>query len=164
MVDLKGGNQAKVIIMAINTFTASGNIGRDCELRVTPNGKNIAMFPLPVKQGYGEHEKTSWVNCKLFGNAAEKLTPYLTKGARVTVSGEFVLEKWTGQDGAERSAPVIIVRDVDFGGNSSSNGQATSQGQQSNQPQQRSQSSSNHQANQAQYNEPPMDFDDDIPF
>lgn len=149
--------------MPINIFTASGNIGRDCELRVTPNGKNIANFPLPVKQGYGEHEKTSWVNCKIFGNTAEKLTQYLTKGTKVTVSGEFVLEKWTGQDGVERSAPVIIVRDVDFGGNSSSNGQATNQGQQSNQSQQRPQSSSNQQA-APQYNEPPMDFDDDIPF
>lgn len=148
--------------MAINIFTASGNVGRDCELRVTPNGKNIASFPLPVKQGYGEHEKTSWVNCKMFGNTAEKLTPYLTKGTKVTVSGEFVLEKWTGQDGVDRSAPVIIVRDVDFGGNSSSNGQATSQGQQSNQPQQRAQSSSNQQS-APQYNEPTMDFDD-IPF
>lgn len=142
--------------MAINIFTASGNIGRDCELRVTPNGKNIATFPLPVKQGYGDHEKTSWVNCKLFGNTAEKLTQYLTKGTKVTVSGEFVLEKWNAQDGTERSAPVIIVRDVDFGGNSSSNGQANNQGQQ--RPQQNQQQAS------PQYNEPPMDFDDDIPF
>lgn len=142
--------------MAINIFTASGNIGRDCELRVTPNGKSIATFPLPVKQGYGDHEKTSWVSCKLFGNTAEKLTQYLTKGTKVTVSGEFVLEKWNAQDGTERSAPVIIVRDVDFGGNSSSNGQANNQAQQ--RPQQNQQQAS------PQYNEPPMDFDDDIPF
>lgn len=150
--------------MAINIFTASGNIGRDCELLVTPNGKNIATFPLPVKQGYGDHEKTSWVNCKLFGNTAEKLTQYLTKGTKVTVSGEFVLEKWNAQDGTERSAPVIIVRDVDFGGNSSNNGQANNQGQQKPQQQNHQQQQPSHQANQPQYNEPPMDFDDDIPF
>lgn len=138
--------------MAINIFTASGNIGRDCELRVTPNGKNIANFPLPVKQGFGEHEKTSWVNCKLFGNTAEKLTQYLTKGTKVTVSGEFVLEKWTGQDGVERSAPVIIVRDVDL----------SSSGGQQQRPQQRPQQ--NQQQSAPQYNEPPMDFSDDIPF
>lgn len=44
--------------MAINTITASGNLGKDCEQRWTPNGKAVASFSLPVKQGYGEHEKS----------------------------------------------------------------------------------------------------------
>ncbi|MFV0574801.1 MAG: single-stranded DNA-binding protein [Vibrio sp.] len=140
--------------MAINTFTASGNIGRDCEVRYTPNNKAIATFPIPVKQGYGEHEKTSWVDCRMFGGMAEKLPQYLTKGVKVIVSGEFVLEKWTGQDGAERSKPVIIVRDLDFAS--------------SGQPQQSQQSFPRRQENgqQAapQYNDTPMDYSDDIPF
>ncbi|MEY0545123.1 single-stranded DNA-binding protein [Providencia rettgeri] len=139
--------------MAINTITASGNLGKDCEQRWTPNGKAVASFSLPVKQGYGEHEKVSWVICKMFGTKAEKLPEYLTKGTKVTVTGEFVMEEWTNQSGEKKSAPVIIVNQLDFGSN---NNQAGSQ-QPARQPQQPQQ--------QAPQNEPPMNFDDsDIPF
>ncbi|HCT5326471.1 TPA: single-stranded DNA-binding protein [Morganella morganii] len=103
--------------MAINVITVSSNIGKDCEQRWTPAGKAVASFSLPVKQGYGEHEKTSWVICKMFGVKAEKLPEHLKKGTKVTVIGEFVMEEWTDQNGSKRSAPVIIVNQLDFGGN-----------------------------------------------
>ncbi|MEX0398140.1 single-stranded DNA-binding protein [Providencia rettgeri] len=138
--------------MAINTITASGNLGKDCEQRWTPNGKAVAYFSLPVKQGYGEHEKVSWVICKMFGTKAEKLPEYLTKGTKVTVTGEFVMEEWTSQSGEKKSAPVIIVNQLDFGGNSNQAGSQKS-ARQPQQPQQ-----------QATQNEPPMDWDDKIPF
>ncbi|WP_311748286.1 single-stranded DNA-binding protein [Proteus penneri] len=137
--------------MAINTITVSGNLGKDCEQRWTPNGKAIASFSLPVKQGYGEHEKVSWVICKMFGPKAEKLPPHLTKGMKVMVTGEFVMEEWTSQNGEKKSAPVIIVDQLDFGGNSGN--QAGSQ-----KPQQSAQQP------QAQQNEPPQDWDEQIPF
>ncbi|MCW7764464.1 single-stranded DNA-binding protein [Photorhabdus luminescens] len=147
--------------MAINTITASGNLGKDCIQRWTPAGKPIASFSLPVKQGYGEHEKTSWVICKMFGAKAEKLPPYLLKGIKVIVTGEFLMEEWTAQDGSKRSAPVIIVEKLDFGGN----GQGSQQGQQQSPqfsgggvPSRPAQSFA------PQSNEPPMDFEDDIPF
>lgn len=111
--------------MSINVICASGNIGKDAEQRWTPNQKCIASFSLPVRQGYGDREKTSWVKCMLFGAKAEKLPQYLTKGTKVTVTGEFVMEEWTDQNGGKRSQPVIIVMDVDFG--SSGNKQAPQQ-------------------------------------
>ncbi|WP_368871615.1 single-stranded DNA-binding protein [Proteus mirabilis] len=141
--------------MAINTITVSGNLGKDCEQRWTPNGKAVASFSLPVKQGYGEHEKVSWVICKMFGPKAEKLPPHLTKGIKVTVTGEFVMEEWTSQNGEKKSAPVIIVDQLDFGGNGGN--QAGSQKPQN-------QGWGHPQQPQAPQNQPPMDFDDDIPF
>ncbi|MEQ4788502.1 single-stranded DNA-binding protein [Morganella morganii] len=135
--------------MAINVITVSGNLGKDCEQRWTPAGKAVASFSLPVKQGYGEHEKTSWVICKMFGAKAEKLPEHLKKGMKVTITGEFVMEEWTDREGNKRSTPVIIVNQLDFGGN-----QAVSQ----NLPQQQRTQQPPVQ------NEPPMDFDDDIPF
>lgn len=116
--------------MAINTFTASGNIGKDCQVRQTKNGKSIATFSLPVKQGYGDHEKTSWVTCKMFGKRAEGSLPqYLTKGTKVIVTGEFVLEEWQGQNGEQNKMPAIIVNQLDFGGNGQSSGGGYSQQQ-----------------------------------
>ena len=160
--------------MALNVFTASGNIGKDCESRMTQSGKTIASFSLPVKSGYGENEKTSWVTCKLFGVKAEKLPQYLTKGTKVTVSGEFVLEQWE-KDGVKHSMPCVIVNALDFGGskNESSGGQqqggwsqpASAPAQQ--QPAPRQQAPQNQapaqQPAQQQGYATPMDFDD-IPF
>ncbi len=123
--------------MAINVITISGNVGKDAVVRVTPNGKHIATFSLPVKTGYGENEKTSWLQCKLFGAMAEKLSQGIVKGAKVTVSGEFVVEEWTKQDGSQAQTPTILVRDIDLppknAGSSStqrSNGKSTGQSEQ----------------------------------
>lgn len=138
--------------MAINTIIISGNVGKDAVLRVTPNGKHIASFSIPAKTGFGENEKTSWLNCKMFGAMAEKLSVAVVKGAKVTVSGEFVIEEWTRQDGSAAQTPTILVRDIDLPPRGTPGNDKPRQ--------QKPQQSSPAQ----QHNEPPMDFDDDIPF
>lgn len=137
--------------MAINTITISGNVGKDAVLRVTPNGKHIASFSLPAKTGFGENEKTSWLNCKMFGAMAEKLSAAIVKGAKVTVSGEFLVEEWTRQDGTVAQMPTILVRDIDLPPRGTASNDAPRQ-----QPRQ--------QHRPAQSSEPPMNFDDDAPF
>lgn len=159
--------------MAINVFTASGNVGADFEIRFTPAGKAIGSFPLPVKQGWGDNEKTSWVTCKMFGERAQKMESHITKGIKLTVSGSFVLDEWE-HNGTKHSRPVIIVNDIDFGG-SKPQGQNQQQGSYGNN-QQRPQGGSYQQAPQQpqgggqSQQKPPMsepdfdDYSDDIPF
>ena len=100
--------------MSINLCTFSGNLGGDCEVRFTPRGAAIGSFSLPVKQGYGEHEKTSWIRCILLGKKAESLPQYLKKGSKVTVIGQFVMNEWTDQQGQKRSTAEIIVQEIDL--------------------------------------------------
>ncbi|WP_312384958.1 single-stranded DNA-binding protein [Atlantibacter subterraneus] len=138
--------------MAINTITISGNVGKDAVLRVTPNGKHISSFSLPAKTGFGDNEKTSWLNCKMFGAMAEKLSAAIVKGAKVTVSGEFLVEEWTRQDGTQAQTPTILVRDIDLPPRGTVSNDAPRQ-----QPRQQ------HRQTQTM-NEPPMNFDDDAPF
>lgn len=130
--------------MPINTITIAGNVGKDAVLRVTTNGKHIASFSLPAKSGFGDNEKTSWLQCKMFGAMAEKLSASILKGAKVTVTGEFVLEEWTKDDGTKVSTPTILVRDIDLPPKQS--------GQQQSRPQQ----------SHGQSTEP--DYDNSIPF
>ena len=99
--------------MSINIFTVSGNVGKDAELRQTNSGKYVASFSLPCKSGYGEYEKTSWVTCKMLGGMAEKLSKYITKGSKVTVSGEFVLEEWES-NGEKKKMPCLIVSSIEL--------------------------------------------------
>ncbi len=138
--------------MAINTITISGNVGKDAVVRVTPNGKHIAQFSLPAKSGFGDNEKTSWLNCKMFGAMAEKLSASILKGVKVTVTGEFVIEEWKRNDGSQAQTPTILVRDIDLPPRPS-NQAAPQQPRTAQRPQQPPTAS-----------EPPMDFDDDIPF
>lgn len=96
----------------------SGNLGNDCITRSTTNGKLIATFSLPVTQGFGESKKISWVECRMFGAKAEKLPIYLKKGTKVTVAGQLLIDKWTGNDGKEKTTVVVLVNDIDFAGSS----------------------------------------------
>lgn len=130
--------------MPINTITIAGNVGKDAIVRVTPNGKHIASFSLPAKSGFGDNEKTSWLQCKMFGAMAEKLSAGILKGAKVTVTGEFVLEEWTKDDGTKVSTPTILVRDIDLP------------------PKQNGQQQSRPQQSPGQYTEP--QYDNSIPF
>lgn len=139
--------------MAINIFTASGNVGSDMEVRFTPNNKAIGTFSLPVKSGWGENEKVSWVSCKMFGERAQKLAPHITKGTKLTVTGSFVLDEWEN-NGVKHSRPVILVNDFEFGG--SPQGQSNKGGYH----QQRNQQTAPQQPQGGQ----DFEFEDSIPF
>ena len=142
--------------MGINVFTASGRCGQAMEVKYTSGGKAIGQFSLPVETGYGDSKKTSWVTCKMFGERAEKLAQYITKGAAVTVTGAFQLDEWE-KDGVKHSRPCILVNDIQLPPQQ----QAVTQ-QQRQQAQQ--QWANPQQQRQPAYNEPPMDFSDDVPF
>ena len=155
--------------MGINVFTASGRLGNDLDVKYTQNNKCIGSFSLPVESGWGDNKKTAWVSCKLFGDRAEKLAQYLTKGSQVTVTGAFQLDEWE-KDGVKHSRPVIVVNDIQLPPQQQGQQQRQQPMQQQRpmqQPQQMQTQAQRQQAPQQpqnQYNEPPMDYDDDIPF
>ena len=152
--------------MSINVFTASGRCGQDMEVRFTPNGKAIGQFNLPVETGFGDNKKTSWVTCKVFGDRAEKLAQYITKGSPVTVTGAFQLDEWE-KDGVKHSRPCILVNDIQLPPQQQG-GQQAPQGQQQQQRQTQQQAPQNNGYQQArsqpmQQQQDPQ-FDDDIPW
>jgi len=79
----------------MNVLTIAGNIGKDAELRTTQNGKQVAGFSVAVSKG--RDQETIWFDCSLWGERAAKLAPYLTKGSRVTVSGEVSAREHNGK-------------------------------------------------------------------
>ena len=129
----------------MNNFNFTGNLGRDVEVRHTASGTAIASFSVPIKSGYGDNEKTSWVRCAIIGKRAEGgLIQYLKKGQLVGISGELSVNVYTNKDGVEKTSVEVFVKEVDLLG---SNNQA---------PQQASQAPQ--QADNA------VGFDDDLPF
>lgn len=154
----------------LNQCNFIGRLGQDPEVRYSAQGTAFCNISIGCSEKWKDKntqepkERTEWVKCVAGGRLAEIMGEYLKKGSLVYVSGKMTTRKWQDQSGQDRYSTEIRVSEMKMLDSKSSNGQVTNQGQQSNQPQQRPQSSSNQQA-EPQYNEPPMDFDDDgIPF
>ena len=150
----------------MNVFTASGNIGRDAEVR-NAGGTSVAGFSLAVKSGYGDKAQTVWVDCSLWGKQAESgLVQYLKKGQFVVVTGELGTREHEG-----KTYVTLRVSNVTLGGKQdaqkSSQGQQQGYQQQSQQRQQQNayaQASGGMQRPQQQPQGGYQEFDEQIPF
>lgn len=157
----------------MNNFTFTGNLGRDCRLG-SAGGTAVVNFAVAVKSGFGQNEQTLWVDCALWGKQAESRLPeFLVKGQQVAVAGELGTREHEGKTYLTcRVSQISLVggKSDNQGGQQQAPQQNSQQGQQqwqqnNNQTQQQApqQQQSKPQAAQG-YQEPPMDFDDDIPF
>ena len=105
--------------MSINRVMISGNLTRDAELRSTQSGTSMLGMGIAVNdrrknQKTGEWEDyPNFVDCTMFGTRAEKLQPYLTKGAKVAVEGKLSYRSWE-KDGQRRSKLEVIVDEIEF--------------------------------------------------
>ena len=99
---------------SVNECIFVGNLGRDTELRQTSGGNAVGSNSLAVKSGYGDREKTEWINFTVWGKTAEALERYTSKGDMVYISGEFVTEKWEDKSGNQRESFKINVNKLQF--------------------------------------------------
>lgn len=131
----------------MNVFTASGNIGRDAEVRQA-GGTSVAGFSLAIKSGIGDKAQTIWLDCSIWGKQAESgLIQYLKKGQFVVVSGELGTREHDG-----KTYITLRVNTVTLGGKS----EQSAPSKPAQQPQQ--------PARQAPAPAKEIDFEDDIPF
>ncbi len=144
--------------MALNVFTFSGNLGRDCKVN-NVGGTAVCNFAVAAKSGYGDKEQTMWVDCALWGKQAEsRLTDYLLKGKKVTVSGELGTREHEG-----KTYLTCRVNSIDLNGDSGS-GSAGGYQAQPQQSQQAVRGTNVQQPNPQGQQGQGGDFDDDIPF
>lgn len=106
--------------MSINSVNISGNLGRDPELRATKTGMQVLSFSVcvnaRVKRNGEWTDKANWVDVTLYGNRAESLSRYLSKGSHVTVSGRLDQRTWEAKDGTKRSKLEVVCDEIDFTG------------------------------------------------
>lgn len=105
--------------MSINNVVISGNLTRDCEVKRTASGMAIVSFTVAVNDRRknsqtGEYENyANFVDVTWFGTYAEKCAGTLTKGSKVCVSGKLRQNRWTSQDGQNRSKLEVIADEVE---------------------------------------------------
>lgn len=91
-------------------ITIAGRIGRDAELRTTQNGDIVCGFTVAVDTRNGRDKLTNWWRVSLWGKRGEALAQYLTKGASVTVVGEFALGEFDGKPQLNVRASEIALQ------------------------------------------------------
>lgn len=112
--------------MSFNKIIVVGNLGRDPEMRYTPQGTPVCTFSIATnerrKDRAGEQQDiTTWFKVTVWGNRAEPVSQYLSKGRSVYVEGRLHVEEWTDKEGKPRHTLEINATDVQFidGGQSS---------------------------------------------
>ncbi len=139
--------------MSFNKIILVGNLGRDPELRYTPQGTPVCSFTIATnerrKDKAGENQDvTTWFKITLWGRQAETAAQYLTKGRPVYIEGRLRVEEWTDKDGRQRHTLEVNATDMQFVGG---RGDETT-------PQRSEQTASRPEISEAEVT------DDDIPF
>ncbi len=104
----------------MNSFTATGRIGRDAELR-DANGTPVLNFPVATDTGFGDRKRTMWLNAALWGKRAQAMAEMLSKGQFVAITGELSQREYE-KDGQTRTSLELRVNEIDLGPRQSSEG------------------------------------------
>lgn len=105
--------------MSFNKIIIVGNLGRDPELRYTPQGSAVCNISVATsekrKDKTGElQDITTWFRVTLWERQAENASKYLTKGSPVYIEGRLRVEEWTDREGAQRYTLEVHATEMHF--------------------------------------------------
>jgi single-strand DNA-binding protein len=99
----------------MNKVMLLGRLGKDAELKYSSEGKPRLSFSVATDYGRGDKKETEWTDCVQFGDSAENLAQYLSKGKQVLVEGRLRTRSWE-KDGAKHYRTEVIVGHIEFAG------------------------------------------------
>ncbi len=112
--------------MSYHTIIIVGYLGRDPEMRYTPNGTPVTSFTMATTRRWAaadgsQNEETTWFRVTVWGRQAETVAQYLSKGRLALVEGRLTPDRttggprlWTGQDGVVRASYEVTANRVVF--------------------------------------------------
>jgi len=98
----------------INKCFLIGRLGKDPEVRYTPDGTAVANFSIATdevwKDKNGEKvQKTTWHNIVVWKRLAEICAEYLKKGSLVYIEGRIDNSKYNDKDGVVKYKSEIVA-------------------------------------------------------
>ncbi|HZS48150.1 MAG TPA: single-stranded DNA-binding protein [Blastocatellia bacterium] len=143
--------------MSFNKISILGNLGRDPELRYTPQGTAVCDFSMATSEkrrdsSGDQQDVTTWFRVTFWGKQAEIASQYLSKGKQVYVEGRLSQREWTDRDGNKRTSLEVNGTDLHFVGTRGDDAGGRQSEPASNTPR------------AASAPAPANDADDDIPF
>ena len=102
---------------SLNKVMLIGNLGKDPELRYTPDGLAILKFSMATTEYFNDKsgnktEKAIWHNIVLFDKLASTMANYLNKGKQVFVEGRINNRSYDDADGNKKYISEIIANNI----------------------------------------------------
>ena len=91
-----------------------GYVGRDPELRYTPDGTQVCDFSVAVNDKFSKEEKTTWFRVTIWGKRAEAASRYLKKGSQVYIEGRLIVNEYVDKNGVTKISIDINASEVQF--------------------------------------------------
>lgn len=163
---------------SVNKVILVGNLGRDPEVRYSPDGAAICNVSIATTSNWkdknsGERrEETEWHRVVFYNRLAEIAGEYLKKGRPVYVEGRLKTRKWQNKEGVDQYTTEVVADQMQMlGGRDGSDGGMGGGSMGGGESQGAPRSSAPARAPQAQRPAAPAagganlaDMDDDIPF
>lgn len=104
---------------SFNKIIIVGYLGRDPEMRFTPQGTAVCQFSVATterrKDRNGEfQDHTTWFRVTVWDKRAETVSQYLSKGKQVYVEGRLRAEEYTDREGQKRLSLEVSATDIQF--------------------------------------------------
>lgn len=101
----------------MNKVILSGNLCKDIELRYTTSNKAVLQNSIAVRNNYknadGNYD-SEFINIVVWGNTAEFLSKYATKGSKVLVEGRLTNRSYEKQGGTKAYITEVIVENMEL--------------------------------------------------
>lgn len=103
---------------SVNKVILIGRLGKDPEIRSTPNGQTVAKFTIATDERYTDRngekqERTEWHNIVAWAKLAEICGQYLRKGKLVYIDGSIRTDSWDDKEtGQKRYRTEIIANNM----------------------------------------------------
>jgi single-strand DNA-binding protein len=102
---------------SVNKVILLGTLGKDPELKYTPQGTAVAKFSMATNESYKDKasgewkERTEWHNVVCWQRTAEVAAEYLKKGRKVYIEGRLTTRSWE-QDGHKKYMTEIVANEL----------------------------------------------------
>ncbi len=100
---------------SVNKVILVGNLGRDPEVRYSPDGAAICNVSIATTSNWkdktsGERrEETEWHRVVFYNRLAEIAGEYLKKGRPVYVEGRLKTRKWQNKEGVDQYTTEVVA-------------------------------------------------------
>ena len=101
----------------LNKVLLIGNLGKDPEMKYTPQGTPITTFSVAVSRRRqtpdGEwKDETEWFRIVAWQKLAEQCNEYLRKGSKVYIEGRLQTREWQDQSGQTRQMVEVVANEM----------------------------------------------------
>jgi single-strand DNA-binding protein len=99
---------------SVNKVILVGNLGKDPEVKFTPQGTPVAKITLATNERYKDkdgqwQDRTEWHNVVLWQRLAEIAGEYLKKGGKVYIEGRLQTRSWDDKTSGQKKYMTEVV-------------------------------------------------------